>query len=357
MFAESSLDFLKNFLMASGPSGFEFEQAKVFRDYTGKFAHKVDVDVMGNSIARLNPEHPFQVMLAAHYDEIGFQIVRVLDEGLLSFRAVGGIDPITVPGDQVEILTKSGRIPGVIGRKPIHLQTPDERKTVPELKDMWIDIGAESKEEAQKLVTVGDPVAFRSNYTRLSENRVMSKGLDDKIGGFIIAEAFRILAERGVKVGVACVGTVQEEVGCRGVRPGAFGIKPSVGFAVDVGFATEVPGINASQWGEFLMGKGIGLCRNADNNPVLLERIMKVGTEKEIPFQLTTGHSVTGGTDTAMLQLNADGVATALFSIANRYMHTPVEICDLRDAEAAANLIAETILSFDGTETFRPGID
>lgn len=357
MYAADSLKFLEEFLMASGPSGFEVEQAAVFRNYLTPFAHKVETDVLGNTIARLNPDHPFQVMLAGHYDEIGFQVVNIMDEGLLSFRVVGGVDVMTVPGIEVEVITSKGRIPGVIGRKPIHLQTPEERKTVPEFKNMWIDIGAESKEAAEKIITPGDPVAFRANYRMLSENRIMSKALDDKIGAFVIAEAFRILAKKKVKVGVACVGTVQEELGTRGAIVSAHGINPKVGFAVDVGFATEVPGISADQYGTLTMGKGVGLTRNADNNPPLLARIMKVGDKKKIAYQLETGHRSTGGTDTAAIQMQRAGIATALFSIPNRYMHTPVEVCDLRDAYAASQLIAETILTFKGNEQFRPGID
>ncbi len=361
MFPAASLKFLEEFLTASGPSGFEFEQAAVFRKYLSQYTKNIDVDNLGNSIARLNPKAKFQVMLAGHYDEIGFQVVNVMEEGLLSFRPVGGIDPLTVPGIEIEILTDNGRVPGVIGRKPIHLQTPEERKQVPEIKKMWIDIGATSKKEAEKLVKVGDPVTFRSNFRMLSKNRVLSKGLDDKIGAFVIAEAFRIVAQSGKKlspdVGVACVGTVQEEVGLRGANVSSFGVNPNVGIAVDVGFATEVPGISADEYGTLTMGKGTGLSRNADNNPPLLARITKIGDQKKIPYQLETGHRTTGGTDTAAIQMSRAGVATALFSIPNRYMHTPVEVCDLRDAEAAAKLIAETILSFKGNETFRPGLD
>ena len=361
MLPEKSLKFLEKFLMASGPSGFEFEQAAVFREYVSAYAGTVEVDNLGNSIARIHPDAKFQVMLAGHYDEIGFQVVNIMDEGLLSFRPVGGIDPLTVPGIEVEILTEKGRVPGVIGRKPIHLQTAEERKQIPEMSKMWIDIGAESKEDAQKLVKVGDPVSFRSNFRMLTDNRVRSKGLDDKIGAFVIAEAFRLVAAAGKRlskdVGVACIGTVQEELGLRGAHAGAFGVNPAVGIAVDVGFATEVPGISENEYGRLVMGKGPGLTRNADNNPPLLSRIMKIGDKKKIPYQVETGHRATGGTDTAAIQLARAGVATALFSIPNRYMHTPVEICDLRDAEAAAKLIAETILSFKGTETFRPGLD
>ena len=349
--------FLEELLLTCGPSGFEFEQAKVYRDYLKPFAHDIRTDVLGNTIARLNPDAKFQFMLSGHYDEIGFQVVSIMPQGLISFRPVGGIDPLTLPGTGVEILTEKGHIPGVIGRKPIHLQTPDERKAVPKIEDLWIDIGAADKDAAAKFVQVGDPIAFSRNFEMLSDTCIHSKSLDDKIGAFVIAEAFRQLAKRKIKVGVACVGTVQEELGLRGAITGAFGVNPNAAIAVDVGFATDVPGIKPELLGDIKLGGGAELQRNADNNPPLLARILKVAAKKNIPYQMTTGHRATGGTDTAAIQMTRGGVATALISIPNRYMHTPAEICDLRDVESAVALIVETIASLSGKETFIPGID
>ena len=349
--------FLEELLLTCGPSGFEFEQAKVYRDYLKPFAHDIRTDVLGNTIARLNPDAKFQFMLSGHYDEIGFQVVSIMPQGLISFRPVGGIDPLTLPGTGVEILTEKGHIPGVIGRKPIHLQTPDERKAVPKIEDLWIDIGAADKDAAAKFVQVGDPIAFSRNFEMLSDTCIHSKSLDDKIGAFVIAEAFRQLAKRKIKVGVACIGTVQEELGLRGAITGAFGVNPNAAIAVDVGFATDVPGIKPELLGDIKLGGGAELQRNADNNPPLLARILKVAAKKNIPYQMTTGHRATGGTDTAAIQMTRGGVATALISIPNRYMHTPAEICDLRDVESAVALIVETIASLTGKETFIPGID
>lgn len=349
--------FLEELLMTCGPSGFEFEQAKVYRDYLRPFADDILTDVLGNTIARLNPDAKFQFMLSGHYDEIGFQVVSIMPQGLVSFRPVGGIDPLTLPGTGVEILTEKGHIPGVIGRKPIHLQTPDERKAVPKIEDLWIDIGAADQKAAAKLVQVGDPVAFSRNFEMLSKTCVHSKSLDDKIGAFVIAEAFRQLAKRKIKVGIACVGTVQEELGLRGAITGAFGVNPDAAIAVDVGFATDVPGIKPELLGDIKLGAGAELQRNADNNPPLLNRILKAAAKHKIPYQMTTGHRATGGTDTAAIQMTRGGVATALISIPNRYMHTPAEICDLRDVESAIDLIVETIASLTGKETFIPGID
>ena len=358
MLSSASLDFLKRLLETSGPSGFEAPCAAVYREYASSFAHSVKSDVMGNTIAAINEEAPFKVMLAGHYDEIGFQVVYIDDNGLLTVRAVGGIDKFTVPGLEVNITNRNGEvIPGVFGRKPIHLQTPKERETPMEIKDMWVDIGAESRKEAEALVSVGDPVTFRVNYRRMGKNAIMSKGLDDKIGAIVIIEALKKLSRRKIKCGVYAVGTVQEELGYRGAHISAFDIAPNAAICVDVGFATDVPGVEKKAWGDTRLGGGPILARNADNNIVMNRIMFDIAARKKIPYQIQCGHRASGGTDTCQMQLTRSGVATALVSIPNRYMHTPVEVCDLRDVENAIDLIAETIASFTGKETFIPGID
>ena len=358
MFDDKSLNFLENLLNSSSPSGYEMEAAKIFRDYVGEFADEVKTDVMGNTISIINPSAEFKVMLAGHYDEIGFQIVYISDEGLIYFRPNGGIDKLTVPGTEVVILTEnSGKIPGVIGKKPIHMLDPKERDKAIELHDSWIDIGVDSKEEAEKLVSVGDPIAVKSNFNRLNENRVMSKGMDDKIGAFVVAEVMRALSKRDVKVGVYGVGTVQEEVGLRGATTSAFAINPNVGIAVDVGFTTDIPDIPIKRIGEIKLGAGPKLTKSADNNIVLGKIIRDTAAKYELIYQESVGHRASGGTDTATIQLTQAGVACALISIPNRYMHSPVEICDLRDALGAVRIITETICKFTGDESFIPGID
>ncbi|MCK5845586.1 MAG: M42 family metallopeptidase [Victivallales bacterium] len=357
MLSKKSIGFLEELLNASGPSGFEEPTAECYRKYLTGFADEVRTDVTGNTIGILNGEVEFKVMLAGHYDEIGFQVTHISDEGLLYFRQVGGIDKTTITCIEVEVITeKHGKIPGVIGKKPIHLLTPKERETILEIKDMWIDIGAENKNDAEKLVTIGDPVAFRSNCEFFGKHRVKSKGLDDKIGAFVVAEALRELSSKKIKIGVYTVGTVQEELGLRGAATSAFGINPNVGIAVDVGFATDLPDINKKELGEGEMGKGPFIERNADNNPVLGRLIRKIAAKHKIPTQEQAGFRASGGTDTARIQLTRSGVATALISIPNRYMHTPVEMCDLRDVEAAIKLIVETVAALKPDDTFVPGV-
>ena len=352
-FSAESMKFLETLLRSASPTGYEVEAAKVFRDYLSDVCN-VRCDVMGNTIASLNESAPMRVMMSGHYDEIGFQIVYISEEGLLYFRPNGGIDKLTGPSSEVDILTAKGKVPGVIGKKPIHLLKPKERDCAVELHDMWIDIGAANKAEAEELVSIGDPVVMRENFRMLNANRFISKGCDDKIGAFIVAETMRRLAERKLNVAVFGVGSVQEEVGLRGATVSCFGIDPQVGFGIDVGFATDLPDIPKRQYGDIALGKGIILSKSCDNNIVLGEILRKTAKDNSIAIQESTAHRATGGTDTAAIQMTRAGVATALLSVPNRYMHSQVEMCDLRDAEAAIELLTETIASFSGDESFIP---
>lgn len=357
MLDKTARAFLETLLNSSGPSGYEMESAAAFRKHLTPFCDTVRTDVMGNTIGVLNPKAKMRVMLAGHYDEIGFQIVYISDDGLLYFRPNGGIDKLNVPASEVEILTAKGKVPGVIGKKPIHLLKASERETVPELSDLWIDIGAESRQEAEKLVAVGDPVAMRPNFKMLGKHRVMSKGMDDKVGAFVVAETLRALAKRKLAVAVYGVGTAQEELGLRGATSSAFGIDPTVGFAIDVGFATDIPDIPKKLLGDIRLGNGPELNRSADNNIVLGEIIRNTAKKHKIAYQDTAAHRASGGTDTCAIQLARAGVATALVSVPNRYMHSQVEVCDLRDIDNTIRLLTETIANLKGTESFIPGID
>ncbi len=354
---KGSLRFFEELMRSSSPSGYETEAAAVFRKELKGFCSQVSTDVLGNTVGVLNPGASMRVMLAGHYDEIGFQIVYISEDGLLYFRPNGGIDKLNVPASEVDVLTESGKVPGVIGKKPIHLLKAADRDVPPDLSDLWIDIGAGSREEAQKLVSVGDPVAMRANFRLMGGHRVMSKGLDDKVGAFVVAETLRALSRRKLKVSVYGVGTVQEELGLRGAGASAFGVDPQVGFAIDVGFATDIPDIPKKLLGDIRLGAGPELSRSADNNPVLGAFMRSVAKRHRIAWQETASHRASGGTDTCAIQLARSGVATALVSIPNRYMHSPVEICDLRDVEGAVRILTETVAALRGDETFIPGVD
>lgn len=354
MFNKKSSDFLKALLNTSSPSGFEIEACRVFKKYLEGFCDKVSTDVMGNTIGVINEKAQFKVMLAGHYDEIGFQVIHICENGYVYFRSVGGIDKLTLPGTEVEILTEKGKITGIIGKKPIHLVQQNERDKSVEIKDLWIDIGVSTKKEAEKLVTIGDPVAVKPNYKEIKNNRIISKGLDDKIGAFVAAETIRKLKEEKKlkNIGVYCVGTVQEELGLRGAHTAAFNITPNVGFVIDVGFAIDTPDLNVKHFGSIKLGEGPTLTRNADNNIILGKKIRELAKKNKIKYQEDAGQRASGGTDTAVIQLTKNGVATALVSIPNRYMHTPVEMVDLRDVEEAIKLLTTAIASLDTKQTF-----
>lgn len=352
---KESKEFLKDLLNQCGPSGFEENAQRVWALRTSKYADKVERDVMGNAVAILNPDAEYRVMLAGHCDEIGFIITHISDGGYLHIDNIGGIDKCVVPGSQVKIQTSKGLVDGIIGKKAIHLEDSSERKACKKLKDLYIDIGASNRKDAEKVVAVGDPVSFAPNFMELRNNKFSSKGCDDKVGGFVVSEVIRILSKQKskLKVGVYSASTVQEEVGLRGATTGAFNINPNVGIAVDVGWSSDTPEANKKELGEVDLGKGGILHPGPANNRLLYKLMTDVASKKKIPYQVQAS-GYPDGTDTSAIQLSRSGVATLLVSIANRYMHTQVETCSYKDLELSSKLIAETILAIKPNMDFIP---
>ena len=350
-----SKNFLRDFLSQCGPSGFEEASQNVWARRTKTYAQTIKRDVHGNAVAVLNPKADYKIMLAGHCDEIGFIISHVTTEGFLCVVPVGGIDSGVLPGSQVKVQTEKGLIDGVIGKKPIHLMEECDRNKSVLIKDLWVDIGAKDREDALKVVALGEAVSFAPNYMELRNNIFSSKGCDDKTGAFVVSEVIKILSAKKLRkdVGVYGVSTVQEEVGLRGAKTSAYGINPQVGFAVDVGFASDTPGIDKRMVGEVSLGKGPVLHAGPAINRALGKMLIDVAKRKKIPYQFSSlGRP--DGTDTGAMQLSREGVATALISVPNRYMHTMVETCSLDDLEFSAQLIAETILEITPKTDFIP---
>ena len=350
---KESTAFLEELLSVPSPSGFEQPGQAVVRKYLEKKADEVTTDVHGNVIAVLNPKAPMRVMLAGHVDEIGLMVTHVSDKGFIHFAAIGGVDVGLVPGSRVHVHAKKGDILGVIGKKPIHHMSAEDRKKVPEMKDLWIDIGAKDKKDAARHVRIGDPVTSTYGYEKLLNNIVVARGFDDRIGAFVVAETLRCLAGTKIPVALYAVSTVQEELGLRGARTSAFGVDPHAGIAVDVGFATDFPDADQTTYGEVHLGKGPIVAIGANINPVLGNLILNTADKKKIPHQLAAEPRATG-TDANAIQINRAGAAAALVSIPNRYMHTPVEVISLGDVENAIKLLAETILAMKPTMDFTP---
>ena len=356
MQAESK-NFLKEIMSQVSPSGFEEAAQSVWCKRTKKYADKMERDVHGNSYAILNPKAEYKVMLAGHCDEIGFIISHIADSGYLHMVPIGGIDTGVLPGSQVKVMGEKGLVDGIIGKKAIHLMEPEERGKAMKLKDLWIDIGAKDKKDAEKVVKVGDAVSYAPNFMELRNNLFTSKGCDNKMGAFVASEVIKILSTKKskLKVGVHSVATVQEEVGLRGATTSAYKVNPQAGFAIDVGFSSDMPSVDKRAVGDVTLGKGPILHAGPVINRALGKLVLDTAKSKKIPYQFSSlGRP--GGTDTAEIQLSRGGVATYLISIPNRYMHTMVETCSYDDLENAAKLIAETILKITPKTDFVPKI-
>ncbi|MBC7093552.1 M42 family metallopeptidase [Candidatus Bipolaricaulota bacterium] len=353
---KGKIGFLERFLATISPSGFEAEAAGVWREEAAKFAERTWGDLHGNAFAVVHEAGSPRVMLAGHMDEIGLMVAHIDDHGYLYVRAIGGWDSQMLPGQRVWIQTKSGRVLGVIGRKPIHLLEDEERKKVVRPEDLWIDIGSASKEETQKRVAIGDPVVLAYGPERLNDDLLVARGIDDRIGAFVALEALRLVKGLKPKAAVFAVATVQEEIGLRGAHTSAFGIDPTVGIAVDVTHSTDTPGTEGEKkrLGEVRLGKGPVIARGANINPKLFDLLVDTAEKEKIPYQIEPAPGGTG-TDANAIQLTRAGVATALVSIPNRYMHSPCEIVSLSDLENAARLIAHAVARIEARTNFMPG--
>ncbi len=347
------VELLNSLTQAVGPSGSEKPAADIWAAYLKKANSKIDInrDVHGNTIASVGPDNAMRVMLAAHIDEIGYMIRYIDEKGFLFFSAIGGIDPTLTVGQKVYIKAKSGKVLGVVGKKPIHLMDSDELKRPVKLSDLCIDIGADSKKDAEGLISVGDVAVPVSGFDSLGKDKYASKSFDDRAGAYVGARVIEELAEEKLKVKFFSVATVQEEIGLRGARTSAFAIDPHVGIAVDVTFATDFPGIDPKRVGEIKLGKGPVIAKGPNINLGVFERMVKVAKRNKVPYQIE-GIPRATGTDANMLQVTRGGVAAGLISIPLRYMHTPVEVISFKDLESAVKLIVNFVKGLKGNETW-----
>ena len=345
--------FFEHILETPSPSGFERPVQEAVRVYAGQFADDVTTDVHGNVMAVKNPGAPRRLMLAGHCDQIGLIVQHVDDEGFLYFLPIGGWDPQMLVGQRMTVWTRDAQIPGVICRKPIHLLTEEERKLAPKLKELWLDIGAADKAEAQKLVRVGDPVTVELTVRPMQNRRLASPAMDDKCGVWVVMEALRRACAKKLDCSLYAVSTVQEEVGLRGATTSAYGIDPHIGVAVDVTQATDYPTIEKTEEGDVRLGKGPVIYRGPNMNPSVVERLIQTAESQEIPYQLAASGRPPG-TDARVIQTSRAGVATGLVSIPNRYMHSPVEMVSLDDMDRAADLLARFAEGLTGEVDFTP---
>lgn len=344
MLSESSIAFLKRLLDTPGPSGFEGAPARVWRTEAATFAAHIRADVVGNSLATVEGDGTGPtILLAGHIDEIGIIITHIDDNGYIYFEPIGGWDPQVLVAQRIRFLGRNGDVMGVIGKKPIHLMKPDEREKASKITDLWVDIGVKNKAEAREQLEVGDAGVIDSQTLLLPNGRIVSRSIDDRIGAFVVLEALRRYAAKPGAARVVAAATAQEEIGYSGggARVAAQSLDATMAIAVDVTFATDHPGMKKEEIGEHTVGGGPVLTRGSVVSPVVYRLIADTAASLEIPYSIHAAGRFTS-TDADAMHLARNGVATALVSIPNRYMHSPNEMVSLEDLDRAAELIAET---------------
>jgi putative aminopeptidase FrvX len=340
---------LLDLLSARGPSGYEQAPAAVWREAASSFA-EVSTDAIGTPLALVAPKHGFEqsprrLMVMGHIDEIGLIVTHVDDQGYLWFRGIGGWDAQILVGQRLTIDTREGPVVGVVGKKPIHLLRDEESKKVADIREMHIDIGARDGKQARDRVRIGDVAVIDAEPTALPNGRLISRALDNRLGSYVALQVARLVAEAGGgEWELAAVAAAQEEITFGGSRTSAFSLAPDAAIVIDVTHATDAPGIDVKESGKHELGSGPVLSRGSTLNDELFELIFKAGEEAKIPFTLEATARATG-TDADAVHLSRSGIPTALVSIPIRYMHSPVELVQLDDVEACAQLIAAAALS------------
>jgi endoglucanase len=339
----SSIAFLKRLLDTPGPSGYEAAAGRLWRDEASGFAVNVKADVAGNCMAEVNPKGKPTIMLDGHLDEIGLIVQYIDDDGFVYFSPIGGWDPQVLVGQRIRFLGRSGDVLGVVGKKPVHLMKNSDREHASKITDLWVDIGAANRAEAEERLSVGDAGVIDSHSIDFPNSRLVSRSIDNRIGAFVVLEALRRYAANPGKARVVAAATVQEEIAWHGggALVCAHCINPQMAIVVDVTFATDHPSLEKKEIGEHKMGGGPVLSRGALISPVVFDLLRETARTQNIPFSV---HAVGRDTSTNAdaIHIAREGVATALVSVPNRYMHSPNEMISLEDVDRTAALIADT---------------
>lgn len=332
-------NILKDLLMTPSPSGSEQPIIKKMAMFLKDYIDELTIDNYGNLIAlKYGANSNKKLMLAAHADEVGMMVTHIDNNGFLSFQEIGGIDTNLLPGQRVEIHNHQGVVTGIIGKKPIHLQDRDAKAKDYDAEDLWIDIAAKDKEEAESKVEVGDYITYQTQPIVLQHDVWTSKALDDKVGLLTLVEVAKALDGKQPAMDVYFVASVQEELGARGIRTAALGINPDYGIAIDVTHATDYPTCSPQKSGEIKVGNGIVIAKGPNINKTIGRKLIDLAKQQNIKYQIEPIARPTG-TDANFMQVSGTGVKTALLSIPCRYMHSPNEIVSLVDVNEGVRLI------------------
>jgi endoglucanase len=351
---EQSLQFLKKLVNTPSPVGHEVRGQRVWLDYAKQFANESFSDAYGNCVAVLNKGGTPRLMLAGHADEIAMSVNFITDDGYIYVRKMGGVDAAITKAQRVVIHTRNGPVKGVVGNVAPHLMKEDKDPKPPKIHEIFIDIGVSSKKEAEKIIRIGEPITLTDEFDLLRNDLAVARAFDNRIGTFAVVEALRLLKESRSKLQaeICAVSNVQEEVGLLGARQIAYSLKPDVALVVDVTHATDYPCVNKPQHGDVKVGRGPSITHGGCNHPEVVARIEAVAKAKKIPLQ-HEAISSTSGTDTDAIFWTRGGIASALISLPNRYMHSPVEVVSLKDLELIPELLAAFAQSLKKDEEFK----
>jgi putative aminopeptidase FrvX len=337
-------ELLDRLLRAPAPSGHEGPASAVWRE-AASFA-TLETDRIGSSIARVGDGRPL-VAVVGHIDEIGLAVTHVDEKGFAYFTPIGGWDAQILVGQRVEIQARDGAVPGVVGRRPIHLLKEDQRKKAVELEGLHIDLGAADREEALGMIRIGDPAVIAAAPVPLVGERLVSRSMDNRLGAYVALEVARRAHERGTFPGsIAGVAAAQEEIGLHGAKTSAYALEPDIAVVVDVTHATDAPGVDEKETGRHPLGSGPVVGRGSTLSPRVFELLAETAEREGIEHTVEASGRWTR-TDADAYQISRAGIATGLVAIPLRYMHSPVETVDLRDVEAVIELLVAFATSID----------
>lgn len=351
---DASLSFLRTLLNTPSPVGHEARGQRVWLDYVKPYADDTWSDHYGNCVAVLNKGGSPRIMLAAHADEIALVVSYIDEDGYIYVRRLGGVDPVVSKAQRVHVHTADGPVLGVIGNVAPHLTKSDGEKKYPRLDELFVDIGASSKKEAARLVRIGDPITLVDQFEVLRGDLAIARAFDNRIGTFAVAETLRLLSEngRGLKAEVCAVSNIMEEIGLLGARQIAYSLKPDVALVVDVTHATDYPTVSKVLHGDIRVGRGPTLTHGGANHIEVVRRLESVAADLGIELQ-HEAQSSTSGTDTDVIFWTRGGIPSALISLPNRYMHSPVELVSLSDLTQIPALMSGFARSVKKGEQFK----
>jgi len=339
-------DYLYSLLTVPSPSGFESKAQKITREYLRGTCDDISTDINGNLIAFKRGTGELKVMIVGHADEIGFMVNYIDENGYIYVKPLGGFDVSLLPGLRLDIYHEDSIVRGIIGKNPPHMTRGDADTPKLKMEDIWIDIGAKDKKDAEKRVSIGDIITFSSQIEELNEDVIVSKATDNKVGVYIAAAVMKALAKTQIAANYYAVSSVGEETTMKGARTSSYKIEPDIAIAVDVTFTSDVPGADKRKFGDVKLGKGPTLALGAAVHPGLNKKLQELAKKHKIPLQVEIAPGYTG-TDADAIHSQRAGVATAVLSIPNRYMHSPNEFISLADVDHAVKLLTELIKSLD----------